>query len=171
MDKLLQDLCENLEEQLATYKLLVQQEEEKQEALIQGELSQLEELIKKEQKIVFQNGELERKRQEIIAQLAEELGEVQDDLTISKLIEYAEGELEKRLSQVYRELEEIVITLKDLNIKNNSLIQQSLSYINYSLDIVAGAGQDDPGTYGNDVGDDSGKAAKKSNRSFLDKKI
>ncbi len=172
MDKLLKELCENLEEQLATYKLLVKYEQEKQEVLVNGEINQLEELVKKEQKVVFKNGELEKTRQEHISQLAEQAGVPQDDLTISRVIELAEGDMKDRLSNVYEELEYVLVELKDLNLKNNSLIEQSLSYINYSLDILVGASKDDPGTYDKSQSgkEESGKA-KKSKRSFLDRKI
>ncbi|WP_158212239.1 flagellar protein FlgN [Natranaerobius trueperi] len=170
MSNLFKKLADNLEEQLATYELLIHYGEKKQQILVNGHIDELEPVVKQEQKAVFQNSELEKQRLEIISHLAEILQEKEDNLTLSKIIDYASSSEKARLESTFNSLENIITTLKDLNFKNHSLIEQSLSYINFSLDIVSGAGKEDPGTYSSNIATDSNKTTT-GNKNFLDKKM
>jgi len=176
VDTLMDQLVDNLEEQLATYKLLIKYGQEKQDILVDGRLAELESLVKKEQQVVYRNGELEQSRRQLVSAISRELaeGEGKADLTLTDILSHLDGQDKARLETLFQELERVVLELGDLNTKNNALIEQSLSYINYSLDVLAGADLDS-GAYSRKAGQkevpkDSGKA-KKDGKSFLDHRV
>lgn len=169
-------LIENLEEQLATQKLLLDFAREKKNLLIEGKVSELEDLLKREEEVVVKSGKLEGVRENIQKELREKLefaedDPARDDPVLSDYIEASEGEERQKLDKLYEELTIVIAELKELNRQNNQLIQQSLEYVNIALDLYTSA-EKDPGTYSKDLKDGKDKGDDgKTRRNILDKRI
>lgn len=169
------DLIENIEEQLATQKLLLDYAEKKNELLVDGKIQELEELLKQEEKIVFKSGKLEQHREEIQKELREKVDITADDPsredpTLPDYIDASEGEEKDKLQELYEELTVVLAQLKELNEQNNQLIQQSLDYVNHALDLFTSAGKD-PGTYSKGAKENKGNDDNQRRRNILDKRI
>ncbi|UMZ74997.1 flagellar export chaperone FlgN [Natranaerofaba carboxydovora] len=171
------DLIKNLEEQLATQKLLLEYAHEKKDLLVDGRINELEELLKKEEKIVVKSGKLEKHRESTQKELNEKLnltGEdpTKEDPVLTDFIEASEGKEREKLDQLFEELTKILAELKELNQQNNQLIQQSLQYVNTALDLYT-ASENDPGTYSKDLNKNEGQNIKeqKNRRNIFDKRI
>ena len=170
-------LIQNLEEQLATQKLLLDYAKDKKDLLVDGKINDLEELLKKEEKVVVKSGELEKSRENIQQELRESIDianddPTRDDPTLSDYIAVSEGEEREKLDELFEELTKILAEIKDLNQQNNQLIQQSLHYVNTALDLYT-TSEKDPGTYSKDLNkkDEQDKSTQKARRNFLDKRI
>lgn len=139
--KFIDKFCEILNEQLALHENLLSLSEEKKEILINGSLARLEQIVKEEHKLIQEVSYLEKDRYAMIRQLAEALRIEVEKITVSFLIEVVQDENDKhRLTKLKDSLEEVVKELGDINELNAKLLEQSLEYIQTTMEIIT----DDP---------------------------
>lgn len=178
MENNLKKLIENLEEQLASQQLLLDLAKEKKDYLINGDISNLEGLLKREEEVIMKSGKLEDTRvkihEELIYELnitKEESDESEDNTPVlSDLIEACEGEEKERLEELFEELTRVMGELKEANQQNNQLIRQSLDYVNYALNLFTQA-EGNTGDYSSEVKGDKKQAKDNARRNILDKRI
>jgi len=130
-----QELTNILEEQMNIYRHLMDLSVKKQEQLIKGSLDELNEVTKQEEVLIFQLGKLEGKRENCFIQLAE-LGNFDCKKTLSEVIPLLPVELQEDLEQIEVDFLALLEKLSRTNQENTGLIEQSLDFINYSVDIL-----------------------------------
>lgn len=123
-DKLYNELLE-----LATLKLPV---------LVNGEVEQLDQIVKKEQQIIIQVGKLEGKRNSIHQALANHFCVQAEELNAQKLISLVSSEYKVKIEEIISNLRKTTTELEKLNSQNTALIKQSLDFINFSLNLLTG---------------------------------
>jgi hypothetical protein len=105
-----------------------------------------------------------REREQIQRQLANELSLRPSAITISDLLQSSMLKDKESLRRVQLELVEQTQGLKEVNEFNQQLLQQSLNFVNLNLDLVLG--QQDSGNYTEDTSNED----EQSNRSLFDSK-
>ena len=122
---------------------------------------ELDKMVKLEQNMIFNIGQLEKKREEEVAKLCKALELNSSRINISELMQGLQPEQKKELENVQERLRGILSELKAVNDVNGQLLEQSLEYIDYSINLLAGAGMETGSLY-EDIGKNKGKQADKN---------
>ncbi len=146
----------------ALYTLAVQ----KKEVLIHNQIDELVNITQQEQKLIKAVGAAEAARLEAVQAVYAEKGVSLTEGSLSELIKLTTGAEEKaRLTNYRNELIRIVSELREANELNQQLLEQSLSFVNMSLDLITDNPADDF-IYSNPAHD----AYRNPNRNFFNKK-
>lgn len=121
---------------VAMYRLILKLSQDKKKVLVSARVDELNELTKQEEGLILQIGKLESAREQVVAELAGLYGLLAKDLTLAKAKELAGGEVSAKLQAIEEELSQITAELVPINQINTELIQQSLNYVNYNLNIL-----------------------------------
>ncbi len=165
MEALWEKLIDILEEEGRLYRDILDLSRHKTDTIVEGKVATLEQLTGVEHKMVMNAGRLEQQREEIVNELAGNLDIQPEQLNFTLVIEKTGEELRDRFTN-YRD--EIALTLKELkevNDLNSHLIEKSLEYIDFSINLISGTSSEL--TY-NDKKDKKGKGG---GASFFDKKV
>lgn len=134
-----EQLLETLEKQTEVYVELGLLLESQQKAIIDDNLTELEEVTIKQSGLARYLSDLEKKRIEVLNQVADNLGLNPEVLTIKVLVEYLPEKYRKFYDSVVIQLKDSLKRTQMLNKQNKDLLEVSLIYINYSLSLLAGA--------------------------------
>lgn len=160
------ELYELLDNLIQLHKALYTLAVQKKDVLIKGDVDELVAITKQEQKLIQAVGSAEEARQAVAAHLFAFLGFTRDNGTLSDLIKLTTSAEEKMRLTTYRdELMRIVSELRDANELNQQLLEQSLSFVNMTLNLITDAPEDDF-IYGNPAAE----AFRGSHRSFFNTK-
>jgi flagellar biosynthesis/type III secretory pathway chaperone len=130
-----QELSEILTAQMEIYNLLLEIAAQKRGHLIKGSLEELNEVTKQEELYILQLGKLEEKRENCFSQLADQ-GGWDRNCSLQEVIPQLPEEEQNKLVQIQEGFAAIIEKLADLNQENTSLIQQSLRFINFTVDVL-----------------------------------
>lgn len=138
MASLIEDLIESLHEEKQCYEELLVIGQEKTKVIIEGDASTLVELTKKEQEFVSRVIGLDKKRTGIIEDIALVTNKDANQLTISHLAELLVNEKEEheQLVTLKDNIKEVVEAFKTVNDRNKILLQESLDYIDFTMNAI-----------------------------------
>lgn len=136
-----------LGDEAALYGDLVDLAREKQRALVGGRLSDLERILAREQDLLKSVAEVEEARYALQCDLASCFGVTPGELTVTRLAEAVGSSYGPLLLEKQQALVGLINELTALNQANAELIQQSLAYIAFTMDALAGEAS---ATYGDD---------------------
>ncbi len=136
MEKDCTGLLETMEKQLDIYRKLLSLALEKQQVLIKGNIPELEKMTKEEELLILQVGRLEEQRQALHQAIANHFVLSVDELPLTELIKRSDRETGRKFQQVFAEMTDILKDLTDMNQANIELIQNSLEYLNFSIDML-----------------------------------
>lgn len=156
-----------LKKEYEYYKDLIEVSKSKKDIIVKGKVSELDKLVKLEQNMIFDIGQLERKREEEVAKLCRALEINDSQVTASELAKSVRDEFRDELEDIQNKLRETFSELKALNDINGQLIEQSLEYIDYSINLLAGSGMETGSLY-EDIGKKKNKQIKKN---IIDTKV
>lgn len=145
MEPTFQDLLERLEEIQDHYRQMLELAGKKQKELVKGNLEQIEALTKEEEKLIFKIGRLEDERHHCARRLISHF-QLREEATLTDLMEVAPAEVKDKLQALQESMAQLIAEMDKLNQENINLIQQSLRFINFTVDLLTKA--DDPSTYG-----------------------
>lgn len=135
------DIVQTLDEQMELYGQLLETANEKTPVLVQNEVDKLNGILQKERKLIAKAEQLEQTRILQTHRHFASLGYVSRMNTLRELIQSVhQPELKQRLMERQHSLSTVLDELRRCNELNQKLIQQSLAFINYSIDLVI----DDP---------------------------
>lgn len=143
------------------YKDILELSKSKKSIIVEGKVAELDNIVKLEQNMIFSIGQLERKREETVIRLCEMLNVDSSRITISELSRLLQPELRNQLLDIQEKLQETFKELKDINDINGQLIEQSLEYIDYSINLIAGSGMETGSLY-EDIGKSKSRNTKKN---------
>jgi flagellar biosynthesis/type III secretory pathway chaperone len=149
----IQALTDAMENLIRIHDSLLELAKQKTQVLVQNDVDQLNRIVNKESVLVRQIMELDRERVEAIdAFLAEKCYKPIPNITISELAKLIfKAEDKQRLSDKQKALLERVDRLREHNTLNQQLIEQSLAFIDYTLDLIIGSPEEEA-IYGNPAG-------------------
>jgi len=163
MDKLVEQLVLILENELAIYEKINQLAEEKKGTIIDGKVKELELLTEKEQTFTRSLIKLETLRSKTVDQLMQKYGLVEIE-NVTDLIEYMGPEGKAAVSKMKDQILGVVDELQSKNDKNKILIEQSLEFIDFNMELLTAVG--DNANYGSDADDKD-----KEKRSIFDVRV
>uniref|UniRef100_A0A1S2L917 Flagellar protein FlgN n=2 Tax=Anaerobacillus isosaccharinicus TaxID=1532552 RepID=A0A1S2L917_9BACI len=126
--------------------------EEKTVSLTKGDISHLRSLLQKESAILKQLQQLEQERARLVRFFINGKGLVTEGGTLNELIPHVTNEEKEELVSLQKDLIEQIEILKKKNELNQQLIQDSLRFVNLSLDVLQP--ELDTGNYGRPNTDD-----------------
>jgi flagellar biosynthesis/type III secretory pathway chaperone len=148
MAGMINQLLDTMNEQAERYGELLGLSVEKREAVVKNDIEHLQKITNLENIIVSQNQKLERKRLEIVKDIAEVLNKKGEELTLAALVDLLKDQNEKNaLVEVGSRIRDIMNELSEINALNASLIQNALEYIDYSLNVMKTSINQNPATY------------------------
>jgi flagellar biosynthesis/type III secretory pathway chaperone len=150
-----------LKEEYGYYKDILELSKSKKKIITEGKVGELDKIVKLEQNMILNIGQLEKKREEEVSKLCSILGVKHDKITVSEIAKVIQEEQKNELEKVQSELLEILSELKSVNDLNGQLLEQSLEYIDYSINLIAGSGMETGSLY-EDIGKGKNRSSKKN---------
>ncbi|MBE5943506.1 MAG: flagellar protein FlgN [Lachnospiraceae bacterium] len=138
MASLIENLITGLNEEYAVYEQLLQVSMEKTSAIVSNDLDRLRDTTDKEQLLVDTVTGLESNRRQTMANIASVLNKSNAELKIVDIVEFLEGqpEFHTPLLEINEKLGKLAKKLKSVNSHNQNLIQESLSMIEYNINLM-----------------------------------
>ncbi len=116
---------------------LLELSKQKREFLIAGQAQKLETVTRQEEVLILQIGKLEVLREKALQEIAVAHNLNIDGLTISQLRQMADDEVADKIKDFQQVFSSITNELVPLNQLNTQLIQQSLNFVNYNINLLA----------------------------------
>lgn len=141
----IQPLLDTMDKLQEAHEELLELAQVKKQILISNDVDRLNIIVNKESKFVRGIAESNQERlQHISSYLISRGYNPNPKITIGDLIKVIfKAEEKQALSQAQQKLLETIQHLKQYNTLNQQLIEQSLAFIDYSVDLVLGAPEDD----------------------------
>lgn len=136
-----QQLIESLVDLDLVHQKMIESAENKRQAIVKNDVNALITIMNQESRLLKQVEQLEETRQEACYQFLLERGvKSRLNLSVSELVRLVFDPDEKtRLLQIQKQLSETLQILKERNDLNQQLAEQSLSFIDFSLDLLSAA--------------------------------
>ncbi len=149
MAGLIFDMVNVLESQVILYEKILKLIESKTEIIIKGDLDALNDITKKVEDEVAKLRTLERKRLELTEDISLVLNKNKDDLTVAVLADSLDNQPDEknRLLNVSKSLKDVMVRVKKVNDENTGLINQSLEFVDFSINLFQSAMFTQPNTY------------------------
>lgn len=139
IDRQAEKIIEILNKEYAYYKDLLELSNKKKAIVVEGKVSELDSIVRVEQNMIFDLGQLEKLREQELKKLCGML-EVDGKTNISQLNGYISKQSAEKLMELQKNLGNTISELQNVNNVNGQLIQQSLDYIEYSVNMVTSTG-------------------------------
>lgn len=136
----LNQLLTLMDEQVKVMADLTALSKKKSEVLVDGNIEELDVLLRGEQALIWQMGRLEDKRFHLQMDLASQLQIHPSQLTLEKLRKSVPADLATRCDAVAERYGATAGELSQVNQLNSELIQQAMAYVDFSLQLM-GAGK------------------------------
>ena len=137
MASLMEELIQVLDQEEVKYKALLELSVKKTPIIIEWDIKKLQEITDEEQVAVDEISHLDRKRQEVMNDIATVMNKDVETLKLSYLIEMMEKRPKEcdALSRIHDRLKATVGELVTVNNQNRELIRQSLDMIEFNLSL------------------------------------
>lgn len=138
MASLIENLITQLNEEYAVYEKLLEVSMEKTSAIISNNLDRLRETTDKEQYLVDTLTGMENVRRGTMRDIASVINKKDSELRIIDVAEFLEGQPMFRdpLVEINEKLGKLAKRLKEVNSHNQNLITESLSMIEYNINLL-----------------------------------
>lgn len=138
MASIIEELISVLEAETGCYDQLLTMANNKKDVIIQGNVPSLQEITEKEQEVAGRLVRLERKREESLKDICIVTNKKPAEMTITKIIEILNGQEKEQnqLKKISSKLATQLTDLKKINDLNQQLLQQSLDYIDFTMNAI-----------------------------------
>lgn len=138
MASLMENLIDVLEKEITEYKALLELSERKTPTIIQGDIPSLQKITDEEQDVVGRISHLDRKREEVMKDIANVLNKDVNNLKLRAIIDVLEQRPaeQKKLSEAYDGLKSVVNAVSRINEQNRALLQQSLEMVEFDINLI-----------------------------------
>jgi FlgN protein. len=150
MEQLITRLEEILENETILYSQILNLGNKKTDIIIKGKINELSVLAEQEQDIVSKLSKLELEREKITLTINKELSLPDRERTLSQILSSINSDHAAILSKTQNKLLNIIKQVKRVNDENGKLINNSLEYIEFSINVLSNAAN--PGNNYNPVG-------------------
>lgn len=138
MASIIEELTATLNSELALYEKLIPLAERKAVAIIENNLEKLSDVTDGEQHLLDQLTVLENKREGCVNNIKDVLGRNQENMNLERIIGFLEKQPveQKKLIDLHEALKNVAERLKQVNLQNKSLIEESLDMIEFSMNFI-----------------------------------
>lgn len=138
MASLIENLITQMNEEYAVYEQLYEVASEKTSAIVSNNLDRLKEVTDKEQLLVDIITGIANNRRETMDNIATVLNRKKDELKVTDIVDFLETQPEFRepLAVINEKLAKLAKKLRDVNAHNQNLITESLSMIQYNINLL-----------------------------------
>ncbi|HWI52427.1 MAG TPA: flagellar protein FlgN [Symbiobacteriaceae bacterium] len=136
----LNQLLAVMEEQVKIMSDLGALSQKKSLLLVDGNLDELDILLRGEQALIWQMGKLEERRFRLQVEIASELRIHPSQLTLEHLVANVPPEFSPLCQSVAEKYGETAKALMEANQLNTELVQQSMAYVDFSLQLLGARG-------------------------------
>jgi len=134
---LINELINTLEKQKEVYLKLLDTAFEKKQIIIKNNIEELQLITDKENTLIGKALKLDKERMQYFEDIAFVLNKDKNKMTLSYLVEIMKGQSEyEELLNIKNELFDILKKLKKINDQNQDLIDYSLEYVEYSVNLL-----------------------------------
>ena len=134
---MLKDIIDNLQCLKQIYQQIYDVSLKKKQAIIDGDVQAVSEIVKQEWELLSRVSDLEEKRVKAVQKFAEEKGiEPDERLSLSDMEKWVHSEDYGKLRKIAEELRHAIAAQKKINNENKGLIQLHLDYMDYMVNIV-----------------------------------
>lgn len=150
------------------HQALLQLGEDKRGVLVNNKVNELAAIVNQENKLLKQVTQVEAQWREAIATLVKSAGlQPNPSLTVSDIMQLVKDPADRqRLQDAQQRLLDVIGKIRSTNENNQKLIEQSLAYINYSIDLYTGGFGQEP-VYGNPAKNKSGATAPRGKKNAI----
>lgn len=143
MASLIENLITTLEQECELYEVLTKESMDKTAVIISNDLNRLAEANEREQRIVDDITAVSHRRNQALQEIATVLGKDAKTITVSEVIELMakQPEFQHPLIAVRERLLRQSEALKQANVHNRNLLQESLEMTEYSINLLQSANQ------------------------------
>ena len=136
MDVLLDQLTQLLNQEAGLYESMAAVIDKEKEAAIRTELNRLIETRKEKENILLKLRIVEDQRTRIVAKMADDLGYLPHDLTLTKISQLVDDPYAKRLKDCSAKLSFLISRLQEANRNNRQLFEHSLDLLRGSFNLL-----------------------------------
>lgn len=138
MASLMENLIQVLEQESEEYEGLLSLSQKKTPIIVSSDLEKLQKITDDEQVIVSRINQLEKKRTEVVADIANVLNRDVDTLKLANLIEMlaARPVEQAKLTEAHDSLQKSVYGLKRVNEQNRELLTNALEMIEFEMNLL-----------------------------------
>lgn len=138
MASLMENLIDVLNKESSEYEGLLRLSAEKTPIIVSGDLEKLQKITDEEQEVVSKIHNLDKKREEVTADIANVLNKDVTMLKLSDLIAMMASRPaeQKALSEAHDRLQEAVHGLRRVNEQNRELLNNALEMISFEMNLV-----------------------------------
>ncbi|MDB5084331.1 MAG: hypothetical protein JWN30_1217 [Bacilli bacterium] len=149
MHKQLENLIEIIERIIDEYNQLLTLGEAHKQALIKGDTTALDQVLKRISQSMRRINRLEVLRQEVGQEIAAQFSVEPEQITTSYLVQHSDAKTGERIQQLSNQCRDVVNQIQVVNQQNSELTEQSLSYVQEMIDLFMA--MNDNGSYGKDA--------------------
>lgn len=137
MASLIEELITVLEEENEEYKKLMVLSKEKTPVIVKGNTEKLKEITGMEQEHIQVLNSLEKRRIEVIKDMALVLNKKEEELTVKTIVGLLEGQDKerKKLAEVHDSLKQTLDNISVINDMNKNLITSSLEMVEFNINM------------------------------------
>jgi flagellar biosynthesis/type III secretory pathway chaperone len=138
MASIMEELITVIEEELQEYKNFIPVLQDKTKKIIENKVDELQSISTVEQQYLDRINNLEKKREEIIKNIAVVFDKDYKKLTLKVIIEMLDKQPKDQftLSKLHDELKATTKVILDINEHNKNLIEQSLEMIEFNMNVI-----------------------------------
>ena len=138
MASLIEELITTLKEETVEYEALLELSTEKTGIIVRDDIQNLNEMVAKEQSHLDRIANLEKKRTEVMKDIAIVLNKDVNTLTVKGISELLEGQKKEQqeLSQTRDKLKKLLTGVEAVNEMNKGLIEEALEMINFNINYI-----------------------------------
>ncbi len=140
MASLIDELIDILEQETEEYHQLIDVSSKKTKAIVKNDLDELRRITAVEQDYVGKLVNLEKKREDVTADIALVLNKKKEEMTVKSLIPILQSqkEVQDRLILVHDNIRKVLKDFQMVNEINKNLIKESLELIEFNMNLVTG---------------------------------
>lgn len=137
----MEELIDTLSREDSEYKTLLELSDKKTPVIVDGNVNELQKITDEEQFIVDRIANLERKREQVMKDIADVINKDVTTLKLSELIEMLKGQPKEQqeLAVLHDSLKQRLNSLLRINEHNGILLKQSLDMVEFDLHLIHAA--------------------------------
>lgn len=162
---IIKELIGVLSREAEVYEGILKLAQNKTDIIVGGKVSNLENITRLEQSLIFKIRDIEDEREELLGKLSKQLNVEPSEITVSELIKHLEKGQAVELERARQRIVSILNKLRNANELNAKLIRNSLEYIDFSINLISAVDSGN-NNYGN-----SGQVKSTKKRNFFDVKL